>query len=440
MNKRLLLGCLAIIITGNIVAQNPIIRNQFSADPSARAFEGKIYLYPSHDIPAPADCQRKDWFCMADYHVFSSDDLIHWKDYGVIFSQDNVPWVKPKSYGMWAPDCIFKNGKYYFYFPATPNNMKDGSIGVAISDHPSGPFTPEPLPIKGTMGIDPCPFIDKDGQAYLYYAAGNIYVAKLKDNMTELAFQPQVVQNLPKGFKEGPFFFERDGYYYLTYPLVLDKTETLAYSIGKSPMGPFEYKGLIMDESSTGCWTNHHSVVEYKGQWYLFYHNNYYSPKFDKNRSVCADSLFFNADGTIRKVIPTFRGVGITSASDTIHIDRYSKIGKNASIAFLDDTNTFGGWKTCFNSENAWIQYNTVDFGKKEPHEIIARVSSQANGVLLVHIDNLNGPVIAQINVTPNNCWTLIKSPLMKYYHGIHNLYVVMTKGNNIDVNWLIFK
>ena len=193
---------LIIIVTSHLSAQNPIITNQFSADPSARVFResvpsgvDKVYLYPSHDILAGNGRGRAGWFCMEDYHVFSSSNLTDWTDHGIIVSQDSVPWVNSKAYAMWAPDCIYRNGKYYFYFPAPARDTTFGrgfGIGVAISDQPYGPFVPQPEPIKSVHGIDPNILIDKDGQAYLIWAARNIYVAKLKENMLELASEPQV--------------------------------------------------------------------------------------------------------------------------------------------------------------------------------------------------------------------------------------------------------
>ena len=117
-NKRLFLLSAFLVIIGTLKAQNPIITDQFTADPTAKVFEGKMYVYPSHDIPSPIE-RLKEWFCMADYHVFSSDNLVDWTDHGVILSQENVPWVAPDSYSMWAPECVYKNGKYYFYFPST---------------------------------------------------------------------------------------------------------------------------------------------------------------------------------------------------------------------------------------------------------------------------------------------------------------------------------
>ena len=371
-------------VTNNLFAQNPIITNQFTADPSARVFEGKVYLYPSHDILAGGGRGRAGWFCMEDYHVFSSENLVDWTDHGVIVSQENVPWVNAKFYSMWAPDCIYKNGRYYFYFPAPAKDTTYGrgfSIGVSVSDKPYGPFIPQPGPIKGVHGIDPNPFIGKDGQAYLFWAARNFYVAKLKENMLELEGQPQVIQGLPeKGLKEGPYVFERNNRYYLTYPHVQDTTERLEYTIGESPTGPFKVAGVIMDESDE-CWTNHQSIVEFKNQWYLFYHHNDLSPHFDKNRSVRVDSLFFNEDGTIRKVTPTLRGVGITDASRQIQIDRFSlKSSKGSSVAFLDTLNTFGGWKAMLDTANAWVQYNSVDFGGRKFKAVAVRALSATGG------------------------------------------------------------
>lgn len=297
--------------------RNPIIRGQFTADPTARVFNNKVYLYPSHDIVPPAG-QRQDWFCMEDYHVFSSENLVDWTDHGIIISQEQVPWGKPDGYSMWAPDCVERDGTYYFYFPDAPKEGRGFAIGVATANHPEGPFKLEKEPIKGIAGIDPCVLVDKDGQAYIYWAGMGIRGAKLKDNMKEVDGEQMEMQGLPEGFKEGPFVFRRGEWYYLTFPWVRGKkssekdnpTETLAYAMSKSPLGPWEFKGLIMAEHENGCWTNHHSLVEYRGQWFLFYHHNDLSPNDDKRRSVCIDRVSFNHDGTIQQVAPTRRGVG----------------------------------------------------------------------------------------------------------------------------------
>ncbi|WP_300698585.1 family 43 glycosylhydrolase [uncultured Bacteroides sp.] len=440
-NKRLILLTAFWAITGALQAQNPIIRDQFTADPTARVFEGKLYVYPSHDIPSPID-RLKEWFCMADYHVFSSENLTDWTDHGVILSQENVPWVAPESYSMWAPDCVYKNGKYYFYFPSTPKGegMRGFNIGVAVADKPYGPFTPQASPIKGVMGIDPCVLVDKDGQAYIYWSGRGMSVAKLKENMLELATEPVQIAGLPEGFKEGPFAFERNGKYYFTFPWVKDKTETLAYAMGDSPMGPFEFKGIIMDESPVGCWTNHHSLVEYKGQWYLFYHHNDYSPEFDKNRSIRADSLFFNPDGTIQKVIPTLRGVGLTDGRKEIQLDRYSRLSdKGAAIDYLNQANKFEGWKTLLSTDGAWVQYNRVDFGSQAPRKVKARVLSASGGTLQIRIDGADGTVIAEVKVPKGNQWMEIEAPVRSGKSGIHDLYVSLKGNNEVAIDWLSF-
>ncbi|WP_320113625.1 family 43 glycosylhydrolase [Draconibacterium orientale] len=441
---------LAIIFTVSaftVWAQNPVIRDQFSADPTARVINGKVYVFPSHDIPAPPNKNlRENWFCMPDYHVFSSENLSDWTDHGVIVSQNKVPWVDSTSYSMWAPDCIERNGKYYFYFPANknvagPNGRKGFGIGVAIADKPEGPYVPQENAIDGIFGIDPNVLIDKDGQAYLYYSMGNIYVAKLKDNMTELASEPVAIANLPeKGLKEGPFVFERNGKYYLTFPHVENKTERLEYAMGDSPEGPFTMTGVIMDESETGCWTNHHSMIEYNNQWYLFYHHNDYSPDFDKNRSVCIDSLFFNADGTIQKVIPTKRGVGLTSANQKIQLDRYSAKSENTKIVFNDTTNTFAGWRTVLENKDAWISYNAVNFEKKNTAKVVVNARALNGGKVELRIDTADGPVLAEISVPESAEMTVMKTKISKVKPGIHNLFVVAVNDNPIEIDWISFE
>jgi hypothetical protein len=446
-NYKVLLLFTALIVlsfNNNIFAQNPLVLDQFTADPTARVFEGKIYVYPSHDIIAKEGKGRAGWFCMADYHVFSSENLTDWTDHGVIVSQNKVDWVDSTSYSMWAPDCIYQNGKYYFYFPA---NAKDksmrGGIGVAVSDKPYGPFKPEPKPIAGMGGIDPNIFIDKNGQAYIIAAMGRITIAKLKENMLEIEGKPITIDNLPsKGLKEGPFMFERNGIYYLTYPHVQNKTEQLEYAISDNPMGPFKVAGVIMDERLE-CWTNHQSVVEYKGQWYLFYHYNDLSPKFDKARSMRADSLFFNEDGTIKKVIPTFRGIGITKASQKIQIDRYSqKSEKGTSVDFLnpDTTKRSEGWKTIFDQANSWIQYNSVDFGSNKFNSVNVRASSKTGGVLQIRLKNVEGPVIAEVEIPEGNEWVTIKAALLELKSGVQNLVVSLKDNKKVDVDWIKFE
>jgi GH43 family beta-xylosidase len=442
------LFCIAALalVTAEVKAQNPLVTNQFTADPSARVFNGRVYVYPSHDIKAAPGRGRAGWFVMEDYHVFSSANLTDWTDHGMIVSQTKVPWADPASFSMWAPDCIARNGKYYFYFPTTTKPETAGgrgrfAIGVAVGNKPTGLFKIEPEPIKGVLGIDPNVFIDNDGQAYLYWSQGNIFAAKLKANMLEIEGEVQTLADLPtKGLKEGPYLYKHKDTYYLTYPHVENKIERLEYATSKSPLGPFKFTGVIMDENPTGCWTNHHSIIEYKGQHYLFYHSNDLSPNFDKNRSIRADSLFFNTDGTIKKVIPTFRGVGLTQASSKIQIDRYSDKGEDATVGFIDTVKVFDGWKSILPAtKNGWIKYNSVNFGKAKPKTVTVKAWSAKGGTLEVRDGSLSGQIIATVKIPQGTAWRSITVPVTSSKTGIHHLGVV-AKNAAVEVDWISFQ
>ena len=373
---------------------------------------------------------------MEDYHVFSSDNLTDWTDHGVIVTQTEVPWLTKINYDMWAPDCVEKDGKYYFYFPV------GGRIGVAIADKPEGPYTVQEQPVNGIRGIDPCVLFDKEGQAYIFTSMGRIMVAKLKDNMVDIEGEVLTIENLPtQGLIEGPFAMELNGKYYLTYPHVENNIERLEYAMSDSPMGPYKPVGVIMDESESGCWTNHHSIVQFKGQWYLFYHDRDYSPNFDKNRSVRIDRLSFNPDGTIQKVIPTLRGVGISDAKQKIEIDRYSKISETgASIALLDTVNTFKGWETILENKNAWIQYNDVDFGKKKFKTLQVLAKSSEGGTVQVRLDSVDGPVLSEVKIPQSNDWKVIEAGKINFEKGVHDLFVVLADDGQAQIDWMKFQ
>ena len=451
MKESLLTLALFALVGNMAVAQNPLIKDHFNADPSALVVGDRVYVFPSHDIPAPWDYARKDWFCMADYHVYSSDNLIDWVDHGMILDQKEVPWGNPTAYSMWAPCCIEKDGKYYFYFP---NSSKSGgfAVGVAIADHPEGPYEVVPEPIEGINGIDPCVLKASDGNHYIFWGAGRC--AKLADNMIELAEDNPVetmkwgnremknigvncLSGLPSRQAEGPFAFEHNGYYYLTYPYVREDTEVLGYAMSKNPMGPYEYKGLIMEEHENGCWTNHHSIIEFKGQWYIFYHHNDYSPDFDKNRSMRADSLFFNEDGTIALVKPTERGVGITNSKSEIHIDRYSELSASGdSIGYLDIGNYFKGWKTVFYEKGAWAQYNTVQFDKA-PKSVKVQIVPPSAGTLEILQDD---KVIATVNVPSDRQIVTATAKVSGASKGLHHVKVRMASEGKVQVDWITFE
>ena len=466
-----------------MVAQNPVIRDQFAADPTARVFNDKVYVYPSHDIVPPAG-QRQDWFCMADYHVFSSENLTDWKDHGVIVSQENVPWGNPEGYSMWAPDCVYKNGKYYFYFPNGPKDGRGFGIGVATADSPEGPFKCEAQPIKGVSGIDPCVLIDDDGQAYIYWSGMGIRGGKLKANMLELDGElqemkfpkregmpdmppmmvgGQLMEGLPDGFKEGPFAFKRGDWYYLSFPWVRGETgegknptETLAYAMSKSPLGPWDFKGIIMAEHDNTCWTNHHSLVEYKGQWYLFYHRNHFSPRDDKRRSVCIEKVAFNADGTIQEVKQTLRGVGINQATEKIEIDRYSAASSDVTTQLIDTVNTFRSFQATLPAKGSWIKYDDVDFGCLTDGYLVISAKATDNTSFYIREKSATGKIITKIDMTVkpeapagmpamfrrdfSNQWLPMTAPLEYTPKGVSDLVITCEGDAGVSVDWIQFK
>ena len=465
MRKTLLSTVVLCLAASAVQAQNPIIRDQFTADPTARVFNNKVYLYPSHDIVPPAG-QRQDWFCMEDYHVFSSENLTDWTDHGVIVTQNKVPWVRPDSYSMWAPDCVERNGKYYFYFPSAPKDGRGFGIGVAVADRPEGPFICEPEPIKGISGIDPCVLQASDGNAYIFWGAGRC--AKLKPNMKELAddtpkekvkfgnrefemYGVNCLKDLPNRQAEGPFAFEYNGNYYLTYPYVRENTEVLGYAMSKNPMGPYEYKGLIMPEHENGCWTNHHSIINYKGQWYLFYHQNAFSPRDDKRRSVQIDKLFFNPDGTIKEVKKTMRGVGVNKATEKIEIDRYSTASSDVTTSLIDTVNTFRGYQASLPKKGSWLHYADVDFSPITDAYLIVNAKAGGNTEFCVREKNAKGKVIARVTMNvvtqmgqfrrdQSNQWLTQTVNLEYVPKGVTDLCVTCEGDAEVSINWVQFK
>jgi hypothetical protein len=260
--------------------------------------------------------------------------------------------------------------------------------------------------------------------------------------MREIDGQPQVIDNLPtEGLLEGPFVFERNGIYYLTYPHVANKIERLEYATSTSPLGPFKPAGVILDESRSGCWTVHQSIVQYHGQWYLFYHDRDLSPDFDKNRSIRADKLFFNADGSIRKVIPTLRGVGLVKATHRIQIDRYSAMSDaGAAVSFLDETNPHEGWKTTFNAVNSWVRFDDVDFGHGGQTSIAVRAMAPEGGTLEVRLDKPDGPLLGRVQVDKGADWSIASVTAKDVSAGVHDLIVSDAGGGVVDVDWVSFR
>lgn len=321
------------------MSDQPLVTHIYTADPSAHVFNGKIYVYPSHDVKTDIqDNDNGDQYAMTDYHVLSLPEIGGpVTDHGVVLSLPQIPWVSKQ---LWAPDAAYRDGKYYLYFPARD---KQGvfRIGVAVGENPEGPFTPEPEPIPGSYSIDPASFVDDDGEAYLYFgglwggqlqcwASGsyvadqyevngskepvgdvpalNPRVARLSADMKTFASPvqdlvilgadgaPLPADDHEKRFFEAAWMHKRDGTYYFSYST--GDTHLLCYATGTSPLGPFVYAGRIL-EPVVG-WTTHHSIVEFKGRWWLFYHDASLSGGSNHLRCVKVREIFYGSKGEIQ--------------------------------------------------------------------------------------------------------------------------------------------
>jgi len=321
----------------------PLVSHMYTADPSAHVFDGKIYIYPSHDIDAgEAFDDLGSHFAMEDYHVLSMDTIDSKAvDNGLALHVKDVPWAKQQ---MWAPDANEKDGKYYLFFPAKAHD-DIFRIGVAISDSPTGPFKAEPEAIKGSFSIDPAVFKDEDGGCYMYFGGlwgGQLqrwrtgafnadqpesptafipednepallpYVAKMTDNLLEFDEKAKEVEiidengdlllakDIDRRFFEAAWMHKHNGKYYFSYST--GDTHFICYAIGDNPYGPFTYAGKVL-EPVVG-WTSHHSICNVDGKDYLFYHDSSLSKGVTHLRSVKVIEINYNEDGTIQTIEP----------------------------------------------------------------------------------------------------------------------------------------
>ena len=322
----------------NVVKPNePLVTHIYTADPSAHVFEGKIYVYPSHDLDETIESNDNgDQYGMTDYHILSMDDFNSpCVDNGEALHIKDVAWASKQ---MWAPDAAYKNNTYYLYFPARD---KDGifRVGAATSPNPAGPFTPQDNYIEGSFSIDPAVFVDDDNRAYIYFgglwggqlekwqtgsfnpdgagpdstapALGPI-VAELTDDMLSFKEAPKEISIIDEAgnpilagdeerrYFEGPWMHKYNGNYYLSYST--GTTHYIVYAMSKNPTGPFTYKGRILNP--VVGWTTHHSIVQFEDKWYLFYHDSSLSGGEDNKRCVKFTELTYNEDGTIKTINP----------------------------------------------------------------------------------------------------------------------------------------
>jgi beta-xylosidase len=287
---------------------NPIIRHLYTADPAAIVVNDTVYLYTGHD-EAPIGIEE---YVMHDWRCFSTTDMQTWTEYPVSLSAKDFAWAKDKAY---ASQVIARHGKFYWYVAVEHKTISGRAIGVAIADHPQGPFkdargsalisTADKTNEGASMDIiDPAVIIDDDEQAYLFWGKEQCYYAPLHNNMTELAGPIRAVA-LP-GFMEGAHIHKNNDWYYLSYGY--EMPEKVAYAMSRSVHGPWEFKG-ILNELAGNCETNRPAILYFKGQSYFIYHNGGLKDGGSHRRSICIDYLYYNPDHTIRRVIMTTEGV-----------------------------------------------------------------------------------------------------------------------------------
>ncbi|GAB3905130.1 glycoside hydrolase family 43 protein [Mucilaginibacter boryungensis] len=288
---------------------NPIIRHQYTADPAALVYKGNVYLYTGHDeAPVKVNSYRMhNWLC------FSSSDMVNWTEHPSPLNVKDFAWAKDDA---WAGQVIERDGKFYWYVAVEHGTIHGKAIGVAVADRPEGPYKDArgSAIITNDMttqtkiswdDIDPTVFIDNDGQAYLIWGNTVCYYAKLKKNMIELDGDIKTF-TLPH-YTEAPWIHKHKGWYYLSY--AYEFPEKTAYAMSRKITGPWEYKG-ILNEIAGNSNTNHQAIIDFKRKSYFIYHNGAITPDAGSfHRSVCIDYLYYNPDGTIKRVVMTSEGV-----------------------------------------------------------------------------------------------------------------------------------
>ena len=306
-----------------VSAQNPIIQTYFTADPAPMVYNGKVYLYTTHD----EDITVRNFFTMHNWRCYSSADMVNWTDHGIVASLKDFAW-SDKTNGAWAPQCIERNGKFYLYCP-----IHGDGIGVLVADSPTGPFR-DPLGHRLITDseniwndIDPTVFIDDDGQAWLYWGNPNLYYVKLNEDMvsydrsigkngvvavdmTPEAFGPRAKPDdkHKTNYEEAPWLYKRGDIYYMIFAAA-GIPENIAYSTAPTAGGPWTYRGYIMERAPHLAFTNHPGIIDFKGNAYFFYHTQELSGGQGFKRSVSVEQFHYNADGSIPMIIPTKEGV-----------------------------------------------------------------------------------------------------------------------------------
>jgi arabinoxylan arabinofuranohydrolase len=432
-----IIGCLCL--SEVLWAQNPIVpAGVYIADPSAHVWaDGKLYVYGSLD-------ESPNYYCSWRHHVLSTTDLKTWTLFENRFASkgpdDQVPETDALLY---APDCQYKNGIYFLYYCLPDNQFTEG---VATSTDPTGPFTNgRHINLYGYNQIDPCVFIDDDGQAYYLWGQFTAKMAKLKPDMMELdetTIHDRVLTEKEHFFHEGGYMVKRNGIYYFIYAHMgrSQMPTCIGYSYSRSPMGPFTYGGVIIDNDhcDPGNWNNHGSIVEFNGQWYVFYHRATHASKM--MRKACIEPISFNPDGSINEVEMTSQGAGAPlNALSKIDAERACLLFGNVRIqAFAAHDEELAGIK---NEDRAAFKY--IDFADGV-EKVSFRVMPGAHpGKIALSIDYPWGESVGTVDIPGNTgkAWQTVQASVKKIT-GVHALWLnFYGKGDDLfAVDWLNFE
>lgn len=426
----LLCGGCALLNSLNVNAQRPIIQTKYTADPAPMVYNDTVFLYTTHDEDDAEGFKMQDWL------LYTSTDMVNWTDHGVVASLKSFDWVK-RDNGAWAEQVVERNGKFYMYCPIHGNG-----IGVLVSDSPYGPFK-DPLgkPLVWQKehwdDIDPTVFIDEDGQAYMYWGNPNCYYVKLNEDMISYSGDIVKLKETPEHYQEGPWFYKRNGHYYLAFASTCCP-EGIGYAMSDSSTGPWKTKGYIMrpTERTRG---NHPGIMDYKGKSYVF-GLNYDLLKLETNthyerRSVSVAEMHYNEDGTIQEV-PYW--------ADT----KLEQIGTFNPFRKVEaETMAWGyGLKTVPNADKSlsvvdvnngeYICVRGVDFGKNKARRFEVSALPLEGGNLKIRLDAPDGKIVGNVNIPQGNETSKYElySCEVNAVSGIHDLYLSFEGENNKDL------
>jgi len=461
--------CTLVCSIGAVKADQPVISHVYTADPNAFVFNDRIYIICSHDLP------NQRGYDLYDYELVSTDDLQNWTDHGFVFSvgRGAGPYNQGKTDAPWAGHCYapgtaIRDGKVYLYFP-------DGgsSIGVAVADKPEGPYT-DPIGkalinhssnYGSSWLFDPAGFVDDDGRAFVYYGGNGPTQARILElNKDMISVFPTAVHHTVPRFFEASYMHKYKGKYYFSYSTNFNPTPeipgsaTIGYMMGDSPTGPFEYKGVVIDNPKQNLGNNNHaSIIEYKGHWYIAYHDRKLAIASNlqnktNSRSVNLDELFYNDDGTIKKVVETEHGPKQLKNFDPMQKCRFVTMNKSGKILTAEEAqqqqlpalkSTMGPNKETVLASmqnNSWIRVSGVDFSRKPTGGTLKYSAKDGNTSIEIRKGATDGDLLATIQLANTDGeWKELKFKLDKAVDGVFDYlyFVFKVKGEPATADYM---